>query len=75
MSMASNALSGIVLGHNPFFGVDHLSAARGSERAAYFSDPTRILSTIREARGAGAGGMMLGAVPRMNDEHQMTNIK
>ena len=62
--MASNALSGIVLGHNPFFGVDHLSAARGSQRAAYFSDPSRILSTIREARGAGADGMMMSTHER-----------
>jgi len=64
MSVPANPLTGIVLGHNPFFGVDHLSAARGSERAAYFSDPNRILSTIREARSAGAGGMMMSTHER-----------
>ena len=36
----------IVLGHNAFFGVDHLSAARGAERAAFFAEPRRILDVV-----------------------------
>jgi hypothetical protein len=57
-------LSGIVLGHNAFFGVDHLSAARGSERAIHFSDPSRVIDVIREARAYGAGGMMMSTHER-----------
>lgn len=62
--MASKALSGIVLGHNAFFGVDHLSNQRGIERAAYFADPARVVSVIREAQAAGAGGMMMSTHER-----------
>lgn len=62
--MASSPLAGIILGHNAFFGVDHLSAARGSARAAYFAESTRILETIHEAKNAGAGGMMMSTHER-----------
>lgn len=53
-----------MLGHNAFFGVDHLSAARGAERAAHFSDPNRIMATIDEAVAHGAGGMMMSTHER-----------
>lgn len=53
-----------MLGHNAFFGVDHLSAARGAERAAQFSDPKRIMATIDEAVAHGAGGMMMSTHER-----------
>ena len=54
----------IVLGHNAFFGVDHLSTARGAERAAHFSDPARILDVIHVAHEQGAGGMMMSTHER-----------
>lgn len=57
-------LPGIVLGHNAFFGVDHLSAARGSERAAHFADPVRVLEVIHEAHAYGASGMMMSTHER-----------
>lgn len=62
--MSPATLSGIVLGHNAFFGVDHLSSARGSERAAYFADPRRVLDVIHAAREHGAGGMMMSTHER-----------
>jgi hypothetical protein len=49
----------IVLGHNSFFGVDHLSAERGRERAARFSDPREIMKVVDYAVEQGAGGMMM----------------
>lgn len=61
---SSSVLSQITLGHNAFFGVDHLSAERGAERAAYFSDVRRILDVIDAARSAGAGGMMMSTHER-----------
>jgi hypothetical protein len=62
--MDHNVLAGITLGHNAFFGVDHLSAARGAERAAHFSDPARVLAVVREAQACGAGGMMMSTHER-----------
>jgi hypothetical protein len=62
--MSSTPLTGIVLGHNAFFGVDHLSAARGAERAAAFSDPKRVMETVAVARANGAGGMMMSTHER-----------
>jgi hypothetical protein len=49
----------IVVGHNSFFGVDHLSSARGQQREAYFSNPVRIIETIEFARDHGATGLMI----------------
>src|SRR5437016_10928642 len=49
----------IVIGHNAFFGVDHLSTARGQERQSHFSDPLRIIETIEFARDNGATGLMM----------------
>jgi hypothetical protein len=54
----------IVLGHNAFFGVDHLSTQRGQEREAYFADTRRILDVMRLAADHGAGGMMMSTHAR-----------
>lgn len=62
--MSSSVLTPITLGHNAFFGVDHLSAERGAERAAYFSDPKRVLAVIEAAQRHGAGGMMMSTHER-----------
>ena len=57
-------LDPIVLGHNPFFGVDHLSSARGNEKSKQFENPGRILDVIRFCHELGAGGMMMSTHPR-----------
>jgi hypothetical protein len=62
--VSQSKLTPIVLGHNAFFGVDHLSSDRGAERAAYFSDPARIVDVVRVAKKAGAGGMMMSTHER-----------
>jgi hypothetical protein len=62
--MSSSVLAPIILGHNAFFGVDHLSAERGAERAAYFSDANRVLAIIEAALQLGAGGMMMSTHER-----------
>ena len=49
----------IVLGHNSFFGVDHLSSARGSQRESHFSKPQRILDLIDLAESRGIHALML----------------
>lgn len=62
--MNSSLLSPITLGHNAFFGVDHLSAERGGERAAYFNDTRRVLEVIEAAHAHGASGMMMSTHER-----------
>jgi hypothetical protein len=62
--MRSSPLSPITLGHNAFFGVDHLSAERGSERATHFADPRRVLEIVKAACEHGAQGMMMSTHER-----------
>lgn len=69
--MKTTPLCPIMLGHNAFFGVDHLSAARGAERAASFADPRRIMATIEAARAEGAGGMMMSTHERAGPVAQL----
>jgi hypothetical protein len=57
-------LEPIVLGHNSFFGVDHLSAERGSQRSAQFSDPERIMEIVSVAYSYGATGLMMSTHER-----------
>lgn len=54
----------VVLGHNSFFGVDHLSRSRGEARAAHFERPEAILEMIRFCRDRGVRAMMMSTHPR-----------
>ena len=54
----------IVLGHNAFFGVDHLSMKRGADRAAHFSDVKNVVAIVNQAVISGAGGLMLSTHPK-----------
>lgn len=56
----------IVLGHNPFFGVDHLSRERGAAREAKFEASDAIVEMIQYARSEGVGGLMMSTHPRAN---------
>lgn len=56
----------ILLGHNPFFGVDHLSKDRGAEREAWFADTSRIMEMIRFSVHQGVHGMMMSTHARAN---------
>lgn len=62
--MANSLQDKIILGHNAFFGVDHLSSVRGAQREAYFADPKRIVEVINDARHLGAGGFMMSTHER-----------
>lgn len=62
-----NQAEQIVLGHNAFFGVDHLSASRGQERAAYFANAQRIVDAIQFARQNNVRGLMLSTHARAVD--------
>ena len=54
----------IVIGHNNFFGVDHLSKSRGKSRFNYFSDVSNIEEVIDYCIENGAKGMMLSTHER-----------
>ena len=49
----------IILGHNQFFGTDHMSAERGAERASFFSKIENVTHIIRFAYENGVTGLML----------------
>jgi hypothetical protein len=49
----------IIMGHNQFFGVDHLSVSRGSDKEKHFSNLQNVLDLVRYAMQTGASGLML----------------
>lgn len=64
--MALSDIDRVVLGHNPFFGVDHLSQAKAAERDVKFQAVDGILEMVRFARDKGVRGMMMSTHPRAN---------
>lgn len=62
--MSASTLAPITLGHNAFFGIDHLSAERGAVRASYFNDPARVVEIVEAAVAHGAEGMMMSTHDR-----------
>ncbi|MFQ5708767.1 MAG: hypothetical protein ACE5HO_15025 [bacterium] len=57
-------LDDIVLGHNQFFGVNHLVAATGNQKEAYFSDISRIMDIINFAYDLDVKAMMMSTHER-----------
>jgi hypothetical protein len=62
--MSSGSIDPILLGHNPFFGIDHLSQARGNAKALEFEDVSRIVDTMRFCHNLGVQGMMVSTHTR-----------
>ena len=60
----AESIDPIILGHNPFFGVDHLSQARGNEKDQRFSNVERILEIMDCCHDLGVSGMMMSTHPR-----------
>lgn len=54
----------LVLGHNSFFGVDHLSSQAGQQKESQFSEVESIVQMVRLAHQFGAGGMMMSTHER-----------
>jgi len=57
--MAEIKIDPIIMGHNQFYGTDHLDASRGSQRAAHFSEIKNVIDVIRWSVEEGATGLML----------------
>lgn len=62
--MIDRPIDPILLGHNQFFGVNHLEAGAGNEKAIFFSDVRRILDVVQCARENGVHAMMMSTHER-----------
>lgn len=54
----------IILGHNPLFGVDHLSQERGNVKQQKFESRNALLEVLRYAHSKGVKAMMMSTHPR-----------
>jgi hypothetical protein len=57
----------LILGHNQFIGVDHLSQDKGREREARFADLERVADLIGQAVELGVTGLMVSTHGRVRD--------
>ncbi|MBI1892814.1 MAG: hypothetical protein HYS14_01690, partial [Candidatus Rokubacteria bacterium] len=62
--MSAIVIDPLIIGHNPFFGIDHLSAQRGNERSRFFEDVRRVVAVLRRCHDLGARAMMMSTHPR-----------
>jgi hypothetical protein len=57
-------LDKILLGHNPLFGVDHLSQERGNAKEQKFGNKSALVEVLRYAHSKGVKAMMMSTHPR-----------
>ncbi len=57
-------LEKIIMGHNPFFGVDHLSQEEGNKKELKFEDKNLITDVLLYAKSLGVSAMMMSTHPR-----------
>lgn len=57
-------LDKILLGHNPLFGVDHLSQERGNAKDQKFENKSALTEVLRYAHSKGVKAMMMSTHPR-----------
>lgn len=62
--MAGAGFDRIVLGHNSFFGVNHLSRQHGTDREAMFEDVSAIVTMMETAAALDVTAMMMSTHPR-----------
>jgi hypothetical protein len=62
--MSTDRLDPVVLGHNAFFGVNHLSKQRGAQTEAVFGEVTAITKMMHTAAEQHVTAMMLSTHPR-----------
>ncbi|VVB59236.1 Uncharacterised protein [uncultured archaeon] len=55
----------LILGHNQFIGISHISDERSREREKYFSDVKNIYNVVEKAAELGYRGMIIETLPRM----------
>jgi hypothetical protein len=57
-------LDKILLGHNPLFGVDHLSQEQGNAKDQKFENRSALVEVLRYAHSKGVKAMMMSTHPR-----------
>jgi hypothetical protein len=62
--MPTDRLDPVVLGHNPFFGVNHLSKQRGAQTEAAFEEASAITTMLHVVADQGVTAMMMSTHPR-----------
>jgi hypothetical protein len=62
--MNQTNIDSIILGHNPFFGIDHLSQETGNAKSLKFGDVNRIIDMLFYCHELGVRGMMMSTHPR-----------
>ncbi|MFZ0515167.1 MAG: hypothetical protein WAM14_26455 [Candidatus Nitrosopolaris sp.] len=60
-------IESIMLGDNPFFGVDHLSQERAREKARQSQNFDNMLEVMDYSLNAGAKGMVVSTHPKLSD--------
>jgi len=65
----------VLLGDNPFFGIDHLSHERSRSRLSNAKNFENAIQVIQCARDYGVKDMMVGTRPRLNEFFEELNDK
>jgi hypothetical protein len=68
-------IESILLGDNPFFGVDHLSQERAREKAKHSQNFDNMLRVIQYSLNAGAKGMVVSTHPKLMDFIEHIRVK
>ena len=62
-----NRIDSIILGHNQFIGVSHLSQDAARSRVEHFGDVKKVMDVIKVCLDSDVKGMMLSTHPRARD--------
>lgn len=62
-----NRIDSIILGHNQFMGVSHLSQDAARSRVEHFGDVKKVMDVIKVCLDSDVKGMMLSTHPRARD--------
>ncbi len=71
----SNKLDSILLGDNPFFGVNHLSQKNAREKASISQNFDNAVEVIKYSVDLGAGGMVVSTHPTLQDLIEKIQVK
>jgi len=74
--MLKTRLDRVILGHNQFFGVDHLSQDKGNEKYKKFGEIENVIGFLRQCDNLGIKNMMMSTHPNAGGiVREMSNDK
>ncbi|MCH7955053.1 MAG: hypothetical protein IIC40_04845 [Candidatus Marinimicrobia bacterium] len=71
--MTNNTIDPIILGHNQFFGTNHLSASKGAEKERFFNDSSNIVDILEFSVEKGIGAFMISTHERAPEILKLIN--